>query len=87
MNINKMTVLSKPLNTKFAEKELFVEILRGFRNILFGHKLIVHTDHKNLLYRGLPTERISWWRMLLEEYDVEYHHVKGTNSELVRVSK
>ena len=57
-----------------------MEILREFRNILLGHKLIVHTDHKNLLYRSLPTQRLVRWRMLLEEYDVQYEHVKGIDN-------
>jgi hypothetical protein len=29
---------------------LIVETLKEYRNILLGHKVIVHTDHKNLLY-------------------------------------
>ena len=34
-----------------GEKELLsiVEMLKAVKNILFGQKLIVHTDHKNIL--------------------------------------
>ena len=38
-----------------GEQELLsiVETLKEFKNILFGQKLIVHTDHKNILYGNL----------------------------------
>ena len=67
-------------NYSTGEKELLsiVEICREFRDILLGQRLFVHTDHKNLLYRSLPTQRLMRWRMLLEEYDAQYLHVCWT---------
>ena len=40
-----------------GEQELLsiVETLKESKNILFGQKLIVHTDHKNKLYGTYPT--------------------------------
>jgi hypothetical protein len=69
-------------NYTTVDKELLsiVEVLKEFRDILFGQKLIVYTDHKNLLYRKLPTQQIMRWRMLLEEYDAQYEHVKGVDN-------
>ena len=57
-----------------------VEILKEFANILLGSKIIVHTDHKNLLYRSLPTQRLQRWRMLIEEYDCTFVHVAGVEN-------
>jgi transposase InsO family protein len=65
-----------------GEQELLsiVETLKEFRNILLGQKVIVHTDHKNILYGILTNDRITRWRLLLEEFGPEYHHVKGEHN-------
>jgi hypothetical protein len=55
-------------------------MLKEFRNILFGQKIIIHTDHQNILYKKLSSDRITRWRLLLEEYGPEYVHVKGTDN-------
>jgi hypothetical protein len=69
-------------NYTTGEQELLsiVETLKEFKNILLGQRIIVHTDHKNLLYKNLSTERLSGWRMLVEEYDVEFVHIKGIDN-------
>jgi len=65
-----------------GEQELLsiVETLKEFKNILLGQKLIVHTDHKNILYGKLSNDRITRWRLLLEEYGPEYVHVRGVDN-------
>ncbi len=49
-----------------GEQELLsiVETLKEFKNILLGQELIVHTDHKNILYGNLANDRIARWRLL-----------------------
>jgi hypothetical protein len=65
-----------------GEQELLsiVETLKEFRNILFGQQIIIHTDHRNILYKKLSSDRIIRWRLLLEEYGPEYVHVKGKDN-------
>jgi transposase InsO family protein len=65
-----------------GEQELLsiVETLKEFRNILLGQKLIVHTDHKNLLYQKMATDRVIRWRLLIEEYGATFEHVSGTKN-------
>ena len=45
------------------ERELLsiVETLKEFRNILYGHQVIVWTDHKNLTFKNFTTERVLRW--------------------------
>ena len=54
----KLTSAQKRYTT--GEQELLsnVETLKELKNILLGQKLIVHTDHKNLLYQKMSTNCI-----------------------------
>jgi hypothetical protein len=65
-----------------TERELLsiVEMIKEFRIILLGQKLVVHTDHKNLTYTKHNTERVMRWRLLIEEYGPELRYIKGTNN-------
>ena len=65
-----------------GEQELLsiVETLKEFHNILLGQKLVVHTDHLNILYSKLPSARIVRWRLLLEEYGAQFVHVAGVDN-------
>ena len=74
----------KPEQTRYTttERELLsiVETLKEFRNILLGHKIVVHTDHQNLTYKTFNTERVMRWRLILEEYGPELRYIKGTHN-------
>jgi hypothetical protein len=54
--------------------------LKEFRNILFGQQIVIHTDHCNILYNILSSDRFIRWRLLLEEYGPEYVHVSGKDN-------
>jgi hypothetical protein len=57
-----------------------VETLKEFRDILLRQQVIVHTDHLNILYGKLSNERITRWRLLLEEYGPTYVHISRNNN-------
>ena len=41
----------------------------------------MHTDHLNLLYSKLPIQRMTRWRLLLEEYHPKVVHIKGVDND------
>jgi len=65
-----------------GEQELLsiVETLKEFRNIVLGQKVIIHTDHKNIVYGNLSNDRIVRWHLLLEEFGPEYQHIAGKDN-------
>jgi len=52
--------------------------------MLWGQKLVVYTDHKNLMQDtlGLTCDRVYRWRLLLEEYGPEINTVADAISRL-----
>jgi transposase InsO family protein len=76
----KLNAAQKRYTTGEQELLSIVETLKEFRNILLGQRIIVHTDHKNIVYGKLSNDRIARWRLLLEEYGPTYVHVKGTDN-------
>ena len=58
-----------------------VKGLKAFAGVICGQDLIVHTDHLNLLYNKLPIQRMTRWRLLLEEYHPKVVHIKGEDND------
>ena len=71
-----------PAQTRYTttERELLsiVETLKEFRNILYGHQILIYTDHKNLTHKEFNTERVMRWRLLIEEYHPILKYIKGS---------
>jgi hypothetical protein len=76
----KMNSAQKNYTTGEQELLSIVETLKEFRNILLGQRIIVHTDHKNIVYGNLSNDRIIRWRLLLEEFGPEYEHIAGKDN-------
>jgi hypothetical protein len=59
-----------------------VETLKEFKGMLWGQRLNVYTDHKNLTRDGLGliSDRVTRWRILLEEYAPEIIYIKGIHN-------
>ena len=70
------------LNYSTIEQELLsiVEILREFRNILLGHNIVIHTDHKNLSFSNFTSARVLRWRLMIEEFGPKIQYIKGSNN-------
>ncbi len=59
-----------------------VETLKEFNGMLWGQRINVYTHHKNLTQDGLglTSDRVTHWRILLEEYAPEIIYVKWIHS-------
>jgi len=67
-----------------------VETLKEFNGMLWGQRIIVYTDHKNLTRDGLDLtcDRVARWTILLEEYAPEIIYIKGIhNAEANAISR
>ena len=76
----KLSSTQKRYTTGEQELLSIVETLKEFRSLLWGQKLIVHTDHMNIIYGNLSNDRITRWRLLLEEYSPTFVHIKGKDN-------
>jgi len=72
----KLTSAQEKYTTTERELLAIVETLKEFRNILLGHKIVVHTDHKNLVAKTFNTDRVIRWRLILAKYGPELRYIQ-----------
>jgi hypothetical protein len=87
-----ITYYSKTLSTAERNYDVYnlellaiVNALDHWRPYLAGspHKIIIHSDHQNLLYWKEPhkiSHRVAREVLMLSEYNFEIHHIKGTSN-------
>jgi hypothetical protein len=70
---------SSQRNYSTIEKELLssVETLEEYRSLLKGAEIRIHTDHKNLTFKTLRSERVRNWRTSIEEFSPDFIYKPG----------
>ena len=67
--------------TPDQEAYAFVFAIRNWEHYLRGHKFVVETDHRNLIYvLRSETGRIGRWRLFLQDFDFTVHHIPGVSN-------
>jgi len=59
-----------------------VETFKEYRSMLYGAELKVYTDHRNLTFQNLNSQRVLRWRLFLEEFHPIFYYIKGDKNGL-----
>lgn len=80
----KLTEVQQKYSITELELLAIVETLKEFKGMLWGQRIKVYTDHKNLTTDalGLSSDRVYRWRLLLEEYGPEIVYIKGIHNSV-----
>ena len=78
----KLSEAQEKYNITELELLSIVETLKEFTGMLWGQKIIVYTDHKNLTRDalGLTSNRVFRWRIVLTEFQPEIIYIKGIDN-------
>ena len=70
---------SAQMNYTVLEKELLsiVETLLEYRLFLWGCQIIVFSDHRNLTFDNLRSQRALRWRLIAEDFNITIFHRPG----------
>eukprot|EP00804_Cyclotella_cryptica_P008310 CCRYP_016501-RA/>CCRYP_016501-RA protein AED:0.22 eAED:0.21 QI:0/0/0/1/0/0/2/0/361 len=78
----KLSTMQQKCSVTKLELLSIVETLKEVKGMLWGQRLKVYTDHKNLIQDalGLTSDRVYRWRLLLKEFGPEILYIEGIHN-------
>ena len=78
----KLTPAQKNYTTTEKELLAIVMTLTTYRKLLYGSKIYLYTDHKNLTFKTFSVQRILRWRLFVDQFDCELCYIPGKENVL-----
>ncbi len=62
-----------------------IATLKEFRSMLLGADIHVFTDHKNLMFDTIKTQRVLCWRTKVKEFSPMLHYIEDSCNILANI--
>ena len=78
----KLTQAQKNYTTTEKELLAIVMTLTTYQKLLYGSKVCLYTNHKNLTFKTFSVQRILRWRLFVDQFDCELRYIPGKENVL-----
>ena len=78
----KLTPAQKKYTTTKKELLAIVMTLITYQKLLYGSKIYLYTDHKNLTFKNFSVQCILHWPLFVDQFDCELRYIPGKENVL-----